>query len=249
MQDWRRSRKAKYKYLIYNKMKRLVCTFAVLLVTALGLFAQEDQADKKVEKPWNIALKGGGDFSLYENAFTYKENGQFAKLINYQGGLAIGYDFTKRFGIRLDAIYAKNAGAGNTLETSAHGFYPYTFSSVSAFLDAVMNLNPLGTVFHPKFYAGLGGAYAFGFTDMDHPWQELPKHSGAFGIRLGFIAEVKVSPTVGIYADFASEGFTDKFNGIIPTKEDRQDKEKYQGYPGFPFDVRGLASLGVCFHF
>ena len=248
MQDWRRSRKAKYKLLIYNKMKRLVCTFSVLLVTALGLFAQEDQADKKVEKPWNIALKGGGDYSLCENAFTYKENGQFAKLINYQGGLAIGYDFTKRFGIRLDAIYAKNAGAGNSLETADRGFYPYNFSSVSAFLDAVMNLNPKGTVFHPKFYAGLGGAYSFGFSELDHPSQTLPKHTGAFGIRLGFIAEFKVSPTVGIFADFASEGFTDNFNAMKPTKEEKAD-EQYKGYPGFPFDVRGLASLGVCFHF
>lgn len=225
-------------------MKKLVCTLAALLLAAAGLFAQE-----KPEKPWNIALKGGADYSHYENAFTYRENDQFAKLIGYQGGLAIGYDFTKRFGIRLDAIYGKNAGAGNTLETSAHGFYPYTFSSVSAFLDAIINLNPNGSVFHPKFYAGLGGAFSFGFSDMNHPWQQLPSKAGAFGIRLGFIAEVMVSPTVGIFADLASEGFTDNFNGIKPSKEDKERFPGYPGYPGFPLDVRGLASLGVCFHF
>ena len=222
-------------------MKKIVCTLAVILLAAAGLSAQE-----KAEKPWNIALKGGGDFSLTENSFSYRENDQFGKLIGYQGGLAIGYDFTKRFGIRLDAIYGKNAAAGNTYKTSAHGFYPYNFSSVSAFLDALINLNPNGTIFHPKFYVGLGGAYSFGFTDMNHPWQELPAKSGAFGIRLGFIAEFKLSPVVGLYADFASEGFTDKFDGLMPTKEQRKEE---RGYPGFPLDVRGLASLGLCFHF
>ena len=162
-------------------MKKIVCTLAAVLLAAAGLFAQE-----KPEKPWNIALKGGADYSHFENAFTYRENGQLAKQFSYQGGLAVGYDFTKRFGIRLDAIYGKNAGAGNSLETSDKGFYPYNFSSISAFLDALININPNGTVFHPKFYVGLGGAYSFGFSDMAHPSQVLPKQAGAFGVRLGF---------------------------------------------------------------
>lgn len=222
-------------------MKKIVCTLAVMLMTAAGIFAQE-----KPEKPWNIALKGGADYSHFENAFAYRENGQLGKQFAYQGGISVGYDFTKRFGIRLDAIYGKNAGAGNMLETADKGLYPYNFSSISAFLDAVLNLNPNGVLFHPKFYAGLGGGFGFGFSELNHPSQVLPSKTGAFGIRLGFIAEVKVSPTVGIFADLASEGFTDNFNGMKPTKE---EKAEYKGYPGFPFDVRGLASLGVCFHF
>lgn len=225
-------------------MKKIVCTLAALLMAAAGLFAQE-----KPEKPWNIALKGGADYSHFENAFTYRENGQLAKQFGYQAGLAFGYDFTKRFGIRLDAIYGKNAGAGNMLETADRGFYPYNFSSISAFLDAVMNLNPNGSVFYPKFYVGLGGAYSFGFSDLDHPSQVLPKQAGAFGVRLGFIAEFKISPTVGIYADLSSEGFTDNFNGMKPTKEEKAEYPGYPGYPGFPLDVRGLASLGLVFHF
>ena len=225
-------------------MKKFVCTLAALLVAAAGLFAQE-----KPEKPWNIAIKGGGDYSHFENAFVYRENGEIAKQFSFQGGLAIGYDFTKRFGIRLDAIYGKNAGAGNMLETADRGFYPYNFSSISAFVDAIIDLNPNGSLFHPKFYAGLGGAYSFGFSELNHPSQVLPKHAGAFGLRLGFIAEFKVSETIGIFADLTSEGFTDNFNGINPTKEEKAEHPGYPGYPGFPLDVRGLASLGLIFHF
>ena len=224
-------------------MKKFVCIFAIFLMAAAGLSAQNNE---KVEKPWNFFLKGAGSFSLTENSFSYWENDQTAKLFGYQAGLGFGYDFTKAFGIRLEAAYGTNAGAGNTRETSSHGFYPYTFDSISAFLDAVINVNPNGTIFHPKFYAGLGGAYSFGFSDMHHPSQVLPGHTGAFGLRIGFIAEFRVSKTVGIYADLSSEGFTDNFDGLKPAKE--QIKEE-KGYPGFPLDVRGLASLGLCFHF
>ena len=225
-------------------MKKFVCTLAVILLAAAGLSAQE-----KAEKPWNIALKGGGDFSLYENAFTYRENGQFAKLIGYQAGLAFGYDFTKRFGIRLDATYGSNAGAGNVLETFGDGFYPYTFSSVNAFIDALLNLNPKGSHFFPKFYFGLGGAYSFNFSDMEHPTQELEGKPVSFGLRLGFLAEYRISPVFGIYIDLASEGYTDNYNKMRPSKEQKKEDERFKGYPGFPLDVRGLASLGVCFHF
>ena len=224
-------------------MKKFVCIFAIFLMAAAGLSAQNNE---KVEKPWNIFLKGGGLFSLNEDAFSYRENSQTSKLFNYQAGLGFGYDFTKRFGLRLEATYGKNAAAGNTYNTSEHGFYPYNFSSINAFLDAIINLNPNGSIFFPKLYAGVGGDYSFGFTDMNHPWQTLPERSGAFGLRLGFIAEFRVSKTVGIYADLSSEGFTDNFDGLKPTKE--QIKEE-KGYPGFPLDVRGLASLGLCFHF
>ena len=224
-------------------MKKIVCIFAIFLMAAAGLSAQDNE---KVEKPWNLSLKGGGLFSLTENSFSYWENDQTAKLFGYQAGLGVGYDFTKLFGIRLEATYGRNAAAGNTHDTPQHGFYPYNFSSISAFLDAIVNLNPKGTVFHPKVYAGLGGAYSFLFTDMHHPMLETPDRTGAFGLRIGFIAEFRVSPTVGIYADLSSEGFTDNFDGCKPNKE---QINAAKGYPGFPLDVRGLASLGLCFHF
>ncbi len=224
-------------------MKKFVCIFAIFLMAAAGLSAQNNE---KVEKPWNIFLKGGGLFSLTENSFSYWENDQTAKLFGYQAGLGFGYDFTKAFGIRLEATYGKNAAAGNTYDTPQHGFYPYNFSSISAFLDAVINLNPKGAFFFPKLYAGLGGAYSFLYTDMHHPTLHTPSHSGAFGLRIGFIAEFRISPTVGIYADLSSEGFTDDFDGCKPTKRHIEDTP---GYPGFPLDVRGLASLGLCFHF
>lgn len=227
-------------------MKKIVCIFAIFLMAAAGLSAQDNE---KVEKPWNLALKGGGLVSINENAYSYRENGTFQKLFGYQAGLAVGYDFTKLFGIRLDALYGKNAGAGNTRETSGDKYYPYTFSSVSAFLDAIVNVNPNGTLFYPKFYAGLGGACSFGFSELNHPSQKLPAVAGAFGVRIGFIAEFRVSPVFSIYADLSSEGFTDKFDGMKPSKEEIKETEGYPGYPGFPLDVRGLASLGLCFHF
>ena len=233
-------------------MYRLVSILVAAMLSASAVFAQEKDAYEasfdRPDHPFSIGLQGGALFSLYENAFSYTDNGKTMDLFTPQGAITLGYNFTGNVGARLSASYARNAGACNTLQTSARGFYPYTFSSVNVFADCLLNLSHSWDGFSPVLYAGLGGAHTFAFTDPHHPWQgaHLTQSNWAFGFRFGFIAEYDFTSHVGIYADLCGEAYTDGYNGLQPTKE---DKEKVKGYPGFPFDLRALASLGVIFHF
>ncbi len=96
-------------------MQKFVTCIAALLIGASALFAQSpyDHAEK-----WNVSITGGGLYSAGENHFSYKENGRFYDQINWQGAIAVGYDFSNVFGARLWAGYGKNAGAGNVRETA-----------------------------------------------------------------------------------------------------------------------------------
>lgn len=223
-------------------MKKLFSTFALLATAALTLAAQND----KPSHPFNISIQGGALVSVNDNAFSYVDNGKTFNLITPQGSLAFGYDFNHRFGIRLSAGYGKNASACNTVQTAGHGFYPYTFSSVNVFADALLNLGLKESFFSPKLYAGLGCAHTFNFTDAGHPWQQVTKSNTVFGFRAGFIAQFDITSHFGLYIDLCGEAYTDKYNGLMPNAE---DQKKVSGYAGFPLDLRGLASLGVIFHF
>lgn len=196
-----------------------------------------------------VSLQGGPVLNIYENAFSYRENGQTLGLFKLQGALALGYDFSDSFGVRLAGAFGSDAGACNTRQTSAHGFYPYTFKHVNAFVDALLNLNGLAgriTYFRPKLYAGLGGAHTFGYNFINpHPWQKVTTSNTVFGFRLGFLAEYTFDSGLGFFGDLCGEGYTDMYNGLMPGK----DETGFEGYGGFPLDLRGLLTFGVVYHF
>lgn len=223
-------------------MKKLLITLAFMTATVPTLQAQTE----KRGNPFSISLEGGALISVNENYFSYRDNGQTAKLITPLAGLSLGYDFTHRLGARISASYGKNAGACNTEQTSREGFYPYTFSSVNFFADAVLNLGRSGSWFSPKLYIGIGGAHTFNFSDPGHPWQTLSDSNTAFGLRGGFIAQFDLSSRLGIFANLCAEAYNDIYNGLRPNEK---DQGKASGYAGFPWDLRGIASLGVVFHF
>ena len=230
-------------------MKKLFLLGMALLSGLSLAVAQPADSAPSHAKSFYISLQGGPVLDIYENAFSYRENGRNLELIKYQGSLALGYDFSDSFGLRLSGAYGSDAGACNVRQTSGGGFYPYTFRHVTGFLDGIINLNGLAgniTYFRPKLYAGLGGAHTFGFTDPGHPWQRVTPKNNAFGFRLGFIAEYTFKSGFGIFADLCGEGWTDNYNGLKPSKEDQKD---YEGYAGFPLDLRGLFGAGIVYHF
>ena len=100
-------------------MKKFITVCAALLIGASALFAQSPYDH---EGQWNVSVTGGGLFSGSENYFSYKENGRFYDLINWQGAFSVGYDFSNVFGTRLWIGYGKNAGAGNVRQTAGNGF-------------------------------------------------------------------------------------------------------------------------------
>ena len=231
-------------------MKKLLFLGVVLLAGASLLSAQP--AAKEPESHahrWYVSLQGGPVLDLYENAFSYRDEGRDFELVTYQGSLAVGYDFSDTFGLRLNGAYGNDAGACNVRQTAGGGFYPYSFRHVNAFADAVLNLNGLAgriTYFRPKLYAGLGVAHTFGFTDAHHPWQKVTPRNTVFGCRLGFIAEYTFNNGLGFFGDFCGEAYNDQYNGLQPSKE---EQKSYEGYGGFPLDLRGLVTLGIVYHF
>ena len=171
-------------------------------------------------------------------------------LFNPQASVALGYDFTKAFGTRVQVGFSKNAAAANSRQ-SGGGFYPYSFKSITAFADFVVNVSALAEFDGPfclKGYAGLGYGRSFDLTDSHHPWQKqyITDPNNVFGFRLGGICEYNFSNGFGVFADLGGEAFTDKFNGLRPTELDHEGRE---GYAGFPFDLRATLSLGVVCHF
>lgn len=230
-------------------MKKFVLLLGALFAGGLALSAQTGDDAFAHARRFNLSIQGGPTLSLYENAFSYRDNGRSFDLIKAQAALSLGYDFTEAFGLRLQAAYGADAGAANTRQTAGGGFYPYTFKHVNGFVDAVLNLCGLkgvATAFRPRIYAGVGGAYTFGFTDAHHPWQKIFDRNTSFGFRAGFIAEYTTTSGLGFFADLCGEAYTDLYNGLAPSAE---DQKAYEGYAGYPFDLRGILSLGLVYYF
>ncbi len=231
-----------------NTMKRFLgVTLAIMMSCAL---ASAQPVKHSHEGRFYLGVQQGPMLNIYENYFSYRENGKTWGLITYQAGLVGGYDINDIFGLRISASYAKNAGACNTRETSAHGFYPYTFSSVNVFADAMLDIHGLAdmlTFFRIKLYGGLGVGHSFHMTDPNHPWQEVNDPNTVFGFRLGGIFEYNITDHIGIYGDICGEAYTDKYNGLLPSAEEQANN--YAGYGGFPLDLRGLISIGILYRF
>lgn len=241
-------------------MQKFFTLCAALFVGAATLFAQHRY---NPTGQYSISVQGGPMLSINENSFSYKDFGYRNELITSQASVSFSYDFTKAFALRANVGYAKNMGACNTKQTSGHGFYPYSFKSINYFVDAILQMNYLNdskSPFCPKLYCGLGGGHTFGFNEVPfspykktsanfkrfHPWQNVNERNDVVAFRLGFIAEYNFQNGLGIFADLSGEAYTDNYNGLMPKAE---DFDAYQGYAGFPFDLRGLLSLGLVYHF
>lgn len=228
-------------------MKKLTSIIAILILGAGSIFAQN--AFVGGHRAWTFAVQGGMLYSLNENCFTYRDNGEGLKLFTPQGSAAIGYEFTNALGARLSVGYGLNRSAGNHYQTAAFGYYPYSFKSINAFLDATLDLNgnfEVERAFRPVFYLGIGLGHTFGFTESHHPWQQISPKNNAFGFRGGFIAEFDFTQSFGFFIDLGGEAYTDNYNGLRPAREDQQG---YRGYAGFPLDLRFMGSFGLIYRF
>ena len=226
-------------------MKKALCmALCAIVAGGVGLHAQKRTP---IEKHWSLGLDAGLIVSLNENSFSYARNHQVGGLLTLHKGIQAGYDFTAPFGIRASLAWDRNAGACNVQETgNKQGFYPYKFSSLNGFVDFMLGFRKSEkTLFCPKLYLGIGGAYTFNYTDSGHPWQKVDDPSGAFGMRLGAIFEWRLSPVIGLQLDLCGEAYTDHYNGLEPNKG---DQSKVEGYAGFPLDLRGIASVGILFY-
>lgn len=227
-------------------MKRII-----LIIIAAACCMAAASAQQKGDRPehrWAFTVSGGAALNVYENAFSYWDNGRAWGLVTPQIVMGTGYDFTRSWGMRLMLGYGRDAGACNVKQTSGGGFYPYSFSHVNGFLDAVFDTagkREEPTNYHMKLYTGMGYARSFAFSDPGHPWQKVTGKNRAFGFRAGIIAEYRFTSWFGIHLDACGEAWTDSYNGLRPSDA---EQENYKGYGGFPFDLRGTVSMGLTFY-
>ena len=201
-------------------------------------------------KDWFVAVQGGVNYSMNENTWTYTDpkvgNKSHLDLLSPQISLSLGHFFTPVLGWRLSAAYAGNKSAANHNETTAGGFYPYDFKSISAFADLLVGLSRRDVQDRNWFwtlFGGIGYGHGFDFTNSGHPWQEFKTPSNAFGFRGGLNLEYMLKNGLGFMLEGGAEAFTDGFNGMDPgIRKDANDVN-------FPFDVRPVATFGIGYHF
>lgn len=234
------------------KMRNLAKAAASVLFL---LGAASSLSAQKVELPWHVSAQIGAAVSACENVGSYFAHKKVFDLLNASFGISGGYEFSPHFGVRMNLNLGKNSGACNSKE-SGGGFYPYTFSSVNVFADAMLNVTRKPGFFVPKFYLGVGYAHSYNFkkaNEWSHDWEQIhgdlpyvTSGNNVIGFRVGFLGEFLITQEVGILLDVRGEFYTDKYDGLQPTKA---DQTAFSGYGGFPFDVRGVLSVGVAYHF
>ena len=248
-------------------MRKLFAFSAALILGASALCAQEQSTYNPAGR-WYVSVQGGPMYQSNENSFSYRYNNHGDKLLSYDAALSVGYNFNETFGVRASVGYGLNRGACNTVQTSAHGFYPYDFQSITGFVDLVIDFNGLNAVeraFSPKIYGGIGVGHSFGFSKPEgygsartvawqkeekfHPWQHVYEKNTVPAFRFGAIAEYDFSFGLGLFADLSLEAYADRFNGLQPYEEDNANTGNGKGIAGFPFDLRMPLRLGVVYRF
>lgn len=239
-------------------MKKFLILLLALLMSGAILSAQDRYAEPyDFSDSFYIAVQGGVHVSASENAFAYRDEGKFIDLVKPQGYVSLGYDFNPAFGVRLSIGYGKEASAFNYKE-SYNRFRPYTYKGIETFADLVVNLKGLRNrfgPFNPKLYGGLGYARTWGMKDdfddskIYFGTKYRTEPNNCFGFRGGLIFEYDLRSGLGFFCDLGVEMFTDRFNGQNPRQWKGETAYYNPADPGFPFDVRTNAALGVVFHF
>ena len=218
-------------------MRKIVTLFVALLLTTLAFASKPLPArysPYQYGHRWYFSLQGGPALLSTEHIDSYFKNGRGWEAISWQGALSFGYYFSDAWDLRISGSYTYSADACSPYK----GFYPYHFHAAHLFADMMLNLTALAeynTPFNPKLYLGVGGAYTFGATKVNHLYEvpDFPNLTPAF--RLGSVFEFNARSGWGWFLDLGAEAFTDWYNGLEPD--------------GFPLDLQFNVSFGLVYHF
>ena len=223
---------------ILSDMNRKIVLLAAALLFSLTCIAGNVRRPRvspfQYGNRWYISLQAGPQATYGDNTASFSTHSNGWDQLAWQGALAIGYNFTDVFDIRLSANYGRNSGA----LTPFGGYYPYRYNAIEVFADGAFNFNALGELnvpVAPKLYAGIGAAYTNDYAIPEHPYQVTEGPNLVPGFRIGFILEYDYPGGFGWFFDFASEAFTDWYDGLEPE--------------GFPLDINLKLSFGITYHF
>lgn len=221
-------------------MKKILILIVALL--SLGTTAYSARPHLTPTSPyqhgqrWFFSVQGGPKIGLYDHIGSFFDNGRGWSAITYHGALSVGYNFSDAWSLRVSGGYSRNAGACTPYQGE---FYPYTYNAAYAFADGVLDfpaLCEINKAFRTKFYAGLGGAYTFGFSDPEHPFEVLNTNNFVPALRLGIILEYCFPGGFGLFSDIAVENFLDRYDG-------------YATGTAIALDSALKLSFGVIWHF
>lgn len=203
-----------------NKMKKILLS-AMLVMVAMTISAQPKEKTVNVFQPhWYIQLQGGGQYTLGEINFD--------KLLSPNVQFAIGYQFDKVAGIRLQAnAWQSKAGAD-----FANREWKWKWNYVAPGLDFTFNISNLFAGYNPTRVVNVtafigGGANiawkndeankiypqmrAIGeFTPMDHYLWDGTKVR-AFG-RAGLAVDFRLSDVVSLGLEANANIVKDTYN-------------------------------------
>jgi outer membrane protein OmpA-like peptidoglycan-associated protein len=159
------------------------------LLLFLGVLSASAQAEQKgtteyVFQPhWYLMLQGGGQYTLGE--------GKFKDLFSPNAQVALGYNFTKVFGLRLSVNAWQSKGAielkGDQYSKLNEFKDKWAYKYVAPALELNFNLSNLVCGFNPKrvfnLYAFVGGGIniAFGNDDAQDVYKRLLNYTGGAG--------------------------------------------------------------------
>ena len=238
-------------------MKKVLFAIVTLVLFAYSASAQSS-SEFDHSGQFFVSAQGGCLFTFSDNYASYFDEKCAKDLFNPFGAVTVGYSFNPEWSTRLSVNYGKNDSAYNYKE-SYDTFGPYEFKSLNVFADAILDLKGIKGItsaFSPKIYGGVGFGYTWDFVEnfsipSDVAYRRwnwyLNDKNYSLAFRFGTILEYDFSNRLGIFGDFCGEFFADNYSGLRPKSSDQ--KWAKRGYLGFPFDVRGLGSVGVILHF
>lgn len=217
--------------------RKIFLLLIAFLLTVTGLCAKprpKPMSPYQYGRRWYISAQVGPQFLPAENVASYWSYGHGWKLVSPSAGVALGYNFTDAVDLRVAGNYGFHVSACKPY----NGFFPYSFKAASLFTDLSLCYNALGENYLKasfKNYLGLGLAYTYGFTAVDHPYQVVESPNLVPALRFGGIWEFDSPGGFGWFIDLGIEFFGDWYNGQQPV--------------GFPVDANLKLSFGLIYHF
>lgn len=166
--------------------------------------------------------------SAFENMDSNRDHLPFdvtSHSVSVGGMASLSKEFTHIWGYRGTLGFYGNKGRANDWYKDVYN--DYSFQSTELFADMTFDftdcVNPFNSgKFNLKVFAGVGGAYSFGFPSKNHfegtadptNYVDDVDNSFHYGMRAGLTAAWKLKGGLKIGAQYVFNLFDDRFNGI-----------------------------------